>query len=1017
VTANNPQNQAGSFSRRRFSKPYPYIEREFYFNSNDSFWAYARQNGALQDATNSRRTLERTYTDLELAANNPILDEIIRNKLDVKIPFNYVKLKDAQRRSLTFRFLATPRITQGAGGNRADVRIAPIMPGRYAVLGSAGVAYDAPEFTVDLSTDSHNRPRFMTTMGRVLRGDRNNPQTTARTVPEQHLKSLQGTRRIELCPSPDPNQHQVLVGSNGGRPQGAVGTRYNELFVTEAGTRNLGDYDDTAGGDPDGEIEIESPVLAPTVAIPVENFNISEPVYGYEARERELDELERDSGDEGQVWNPLEDGGEGAYVDAQGNEAHYDTPFDEEPELREQGAVPNYRVIHLQRLADPSLPWNPAPGHSRWDRERPDQHDPNLPINPYRTVDTAPCDLTVFNGASSSERPPQAPFNFFRSKERGANALAAVNTADAMPLRAIWRQERASSEDQWKNEPFQRSARRTEVPQNIQDRENIFENHYDYVMQHTLGFANASMGEIYLRQEVVPGTAPVRDPTDFDTDIATLGRATGAPRTNGAIASTYPWFTWNNRPFVSQNELLQVPSGSSANMLWYFSTMNSATTLANQVNGFFGDEVRDNANMFVANPVGTPPDDKNTNAARLLTNVAPFGHLLNMFQSSARRSQILNGTTTTRVPVGAPNYHRVLDYVHVPSRFTQSKAMLNPVLFQRGAIVDRADPRLGLAAPFNFIPEYREPGKINLNTIVEQRTPADSATGTTTLVWSDVYDGLMHRVQDRDPVGGVGHFGPAFGHVVMSRRGYPDPLIGNRHASGHDATSLIMNPQIPTFFANPFRSPEGGDLVPLASLVRPGVEATMLRSHPFRPGNGYDWGGNANDDNDLLVNEANEAGFGDDGNAGAQVPLFSELASTPSIDGKRNTAMNMMPLTRMGNLTTQRSGVFAVWVTVGYFEVKPAPAVDWTLSGSDPEAIATAQKFINQAGGDPQRGMRLYNKVYPQGYQLGKELGIETGEVERNRSFYIIDRTRPVGYKPGEDLNAENAILLRRRID
>src|SRR5690606_14600400 len=206
--------------------------------------------------------------------------------------------------------------------------------------------------------------------------------------------------------------------------------------------------------------------------------------------------------------------------------------------------------------------------------------------------------------------------------------------------------------------------------------------------------------------------------------------------------------------------------------------------LANQVNGYFGEEVRDNANMFLADPTATPPDDKNTNAARLLTNIAPFGHLLNMFQSSAKRSQILSGTTTAKIPVGAPNYHRILDYVHVPSRFTQSKAMLNPTLFQRSSIVDPADPRRGLAAPFNFIPEYREPGKINLNTIVEQRTPADNATNILPLVWSDVFDGLMHRVQDRDPQGGVGHFGPALAHLIMSRRGYPDPLIGNRHASG-----------------------------------------------------------------------------------------------------------------------------------------------------------------------------------------------------------------------------------------
>src|SRR5690606_37385990 len=120
---------------------------------------------------------------------------------------------------LTFRFLATPRAQQGGNANRFDVRIASVLPGRYAVVGAAGASYNSPGDNIDLSTDMHGRPRFMTTFGRVVRGDMQNPQTTARTIPQTHLQSLQGTRRIELCPSPDPNQHQVLIGSNGGSLQ------------------------------------------------------------------------------------------------------------------------------------------------------------------------------------------------------------------------------------------------------------------------------------------------------------------------------------------------------------------------------------------------------------------------------------------------------------------------------------------------------------------------------------------------------------------------------------------------------------------------------------------------------------------------------------------------------------------------------------------------------------------------------------------------------------------------------
>ena len=54
---------------------------------------------------------------------------------------------------------------------------------------------------------------------------------------------------------------------------------------------------------------------------------------------------------------------------------------------------------------------------------------------------------------------------------------------------------------------------------------------------------------------------------------------------------------------------------------------------------------------------------------------------------------------------------------------------------------------------------------------------------------------------------------------------------------------------------------------------------------------------------------------------------------------------------------------------------------------------------------------------HPDGYQLGSELGSDTGEIERHRAFYIFDRTIPVGFQRGQDLNVEDAILVRRFIE
>jgi hypothetical protein len=181
------------------------------------------------------------------------------------------------------------------------------------------------------------------------------------------------------------------------------------------------------------------------------------------------------------------------------------------------------------------------------------------------------------------------------------------------------------------------------------------------------------------------------------------------------------------------------------------------------------------------------------------------------------------------------------------------------------------------------------------------------------------------------------------------------------------------------------------------------------------------------DDNaDRSFDDTREAGFGTDAlvadagtgallpvaattpfpSAQSGIPLLSESFSATYYDGDRNPYNYYQPMSRLGNLVTNRSGVFGVWITVGYFEVEKAP--DW----NDPNA--TTQAAVRAHFGDD---VSLYNRVYPDGYMLGRELGADTGDVRRPRGFYIIDRTEEVGFKPGEDLNVEKLIRLRRRIE
>ena len=50
-------------------------------------------------------------------------------------------------------------------------------------------------------------------------------------------------------------------------------------------------------------------------------------------------------------------------------------------------------------------------------------------------------------------------------------------------------------------------------------------------------------------------------------------------------------------------------------------------------------------------------------------------------------------------------------------------------------------------------------------------------------------------------------------------------------------------------------------------------------------------------------------------------------------------------------------------------------------------------------------------------FSSGRQLGSDTGEISRQRAFYIVDRSIPVAFEPGENHNVDKSILLRRMIE
>ena len=106
--------------------------------------------------------------------------------------------------------------------------------------------------------------------------------------------------------------------------------------------------------------------------------------------------------------------------------------------------------------------------------------------------------------------------------------------------------------------------------------------------------------------------------------------------------------------------------------------------------------------------------------------------------------------------------------------------------------------------------------------------------------------------------------------------------------------------------------------------------------------------------------------------AGTPGGLFDGIASTtaPVKDVVGSPYFRNEVRQRLGSMVTTRSSVFSIWITVGYFDV-------------------------DEFG------------------RIGAERGSLEGQVERNRAFYMFDRSIPMAFEPGKDHNVDNGILVR----
>lgn len=402
----------------------------------------------------------------------------------------------------------------------------------------------------------------------------------------------------------------------------------------------------------------------------------------------------------------------------------------------------------------------------------------------------------------------------------------------------------------------------------------------------------------------------------------------------GDPLAPFPWLTWLNRPYVSQYELALVPASSPSSLLADFGMLgwnNGGSALSQYSPG--------------AGSSGQLP-------------IAQFKHLLNYFNTEQGGSSV-------------PNLYRIFEYIHVPSRFAGTQEMLTPAAMDSdntGAIPHFFHP------PFNWLSSYREPGRVNLNTVFDQR----------------VFEGLMDAYPG---------WSTLWQTMTYSRQGASNALATSvvpnwgLHWNPNPLNGAALNPVYPTFFANPFRPDGAGALVP-QTLASDPTKSIMM--HPWNyPGAGANFGVNTT----LLRSVSADPVSNATGLANATTALFDAQGFEPAAIGKgyvfnqsnayeyrdagRNAYFQYQPLQRLGNLVTNRSNVYAIWITLGKFEVSRVP--------------------ISATNRD--------------GYQLVKEIGSDTGQIERQRGFYLIDRSIPVGFSRGHNLNVERTVLIERILD
>ncbi len=545
------------------------------------------------------------------------------------------------------------------------------------------------------------------------------------------------------------------------------------------------------------------------------------------------------------------------------------------PLLMLNGCHANFAIIHLQRLANPDADWN-------------------RDSNPYVTIDSMTVDLTVVNtksGASGEtvDEPGQTPLVVNPTTgqpEPGPNALQWLQT------RLAHRNDNAVVSTERSGKPFDDSPIERDIWSSRVTTQSFNQN--DGLLPSitsTSAFCTAASGTVRAQPLsnmagviATPKTAPVLEtvatPTlknstlvsgslsgslpqrwargEFDANNNGVLDAAEDTNSNGLFdPPRYAWLAWPNRPFSSVVDLALVPTTSPFALTGKHSIRTTGTD---------------------------SPD---------------FYHLPNFFEETPPNEPWLSlaGRTST-------NAVSLFDFVHIPSPFSGVYAT-PPLTSNTNALTT-----LGLhELPVNNLSSFREPGKVNINTITDRR------------VWRALFGdinvrGTIGQPATDDPVLPT----PASPDLRDRLPGWSATLFAQPETTGV-ANSATRATNLFDFFRN--MADRGYDTRP--STPRSGGFVDSFTNEDANTNGVLDHGEDANQNGVLDPGEdANTNGVLDTEDRNRNLALDLNYHR----DTDRNAYFRYQTMRQLSNVVTTRSNVFAVWITIRYVdptgqEVKP----------------------------------------------------------------------------------------------